>query len=380
MRVLRLFTAAATVAVFIGLPAFTSTATGQEKAKTAAVRIVDFDYDAKSLTVDLGTTVTWTNTGQRPHTVTDRGGTFDIEPIAPKGNGAITFTVPGTYSYFCRINPSKMNGTVVVTGGPSPVNRIQALDPAREGEQLRFDPNQLTVAAGSTVVLANVGGKPHTLTADVTGNDDPAFDTGVVPPGAEGGRFAGSNASITLPEPGTFSFHCEIHPAAMKGTITVTGEAKKPPAAASAAPRQVSVDIKGFAFKPPQISIAPGGKVTWKNFDSAPHDAKFDDVKLQSKLMQKNDSASLTAPTKPGSYSYLCSVHPAQMRAVLVVVGQNTKDPTGVAAVQPAVAVGGGGPGGGVTTTALVTVILGAFLGGFGIAAFLLRKKSPAAS
>jgi plastocyanin len=375
MRVLRLLTAAAVVAVFIGLPVFTSTATGQEQAKTAAVKVVDFDYDAKSLTVDLGTVVTWTNTGGRPHTVTDRGGTFD-QTMAPKGTAAITFSVPGTYSYFCRINPSKMNGTVVVQGGPSPVNRIQALDPAREGEQLRFDPAQLTVAAGSTIVLANVGGKPHTLTAD---GDTPAFDTGVVPPGAEGGRFAGTNASISLPEPGTFSFHCEIHPAAMKGVLNVTGVAKKPPAAASTAPNQVSVDMKGIAFKPPQVSVAPGGKVTWKNFDAAPHDAKFDDVKIQTKLLQKGDSASITAPTKPGSYSYLCSVHPAQMRAVLVVVGQNTKDPTGVAAVQPAVATGGGGPGGGVTTTALITVILGAFLGGFGIAAFVLRRK-PAAS
>jgi plastocyanin len=372
MRVLRLLFAVALVTAVGAVVA--GPVAAQQKAKTAAVKIVDFDYDARSTTVDVGTVVTWTNTGKHPHTVTDRGGTFDTDPIAAGGSGAVTFSVPGTYSYFCRINPSKMNGTLVVTAGatPAPVNRIQALDPAREGEQLRFDPKELTVAAGSTIVFANVGGKPHTLTAD---GAEPAFNSGVVTPGAEGGRFAGSNASVSLPEPGTFAFHCEVHPQAMTGVLTVTGQAKKPPAAPSTAARQVTVDMKGIDFKPPQVSVAPGGKVTWKNFDAAPHDAKFDDVDLHSKLINRGQSTSLVAPTKPGSYSYFCTVHPT-MRAVLVVVGQNTGDPSGARAAAPVAAVGGGGPGGGVTTTALVTGVLGAFLGGFGIAAFLTRRRT----
>jgi plastocyanin len=48
-----------------------------------AAKIVDFDYSPGELTVAAGTTVTWTNTGSRPHTATDRGGTFDTKPIAP---------------------------------------------------------------------------------------------------------------------------------------------------------------------------------------------------------------------------------------------------------------------------------------------------------
>jgi plastocyanin len=43
--------------------------------KTA--KIVDFNFDPGELKVAVGTKITWTNTGQRPHTVTDRGGTFD---------------------------------------------------------------------------------------------------------------------------------------------------------------------------------------------------------------------------------------------------------------------------------------------------------------
>ncbi|MEY2476148.1 MAG: hypothetical protein QOG87_1463 [Actinomycetota bacterium] len=377
MRVLRLLIAVAAVALSAALIA-TAPAGAQQKAKTATVKMVDFEFPDSEVTVEVGTTVTWSNTGAHPHTATDRGGTFDTDPVAPGGSGAVTFTVPGTYSYFCRINPSKMNGTLVVTAGatPAPVNRIQAFDPAREGEQLRFDPKELTVPTGSQLVFANVGGKPHTLTADGT---DPAFDTGVVTPGAEGGRFAGTNVSISLPEPGQFAFHCEIHPQAMTGVLTVVGEAKKPPAAASTAPRQVTVDMKGIKFDPDQVSVAPGGKVTWKNFDSAPHDAKFDqdDVIPQTKLLNRGDSATATAPDKPGSYAYICSVHPS-MTGVVVVVGQNTGDPSGAVAARPAAAVGGG-PGSGVKTTSLITGILGAFLGGFGIAAFVTRRRTKPA-
>ena len=376
----RLLTAVLLVGLFCAVPATASLA-GQEQARTAAVDIIDFDFSEKAITVDVGTVVTWTNTGARPHTVTDRGGTFDSDPLAPRAEEAITFSVPGTYSYFCRINPSRMNGTVTVTPGdtPAPVNRVEATDPAREGKQLSFEPATLTVEAGSTIVLANVGGKPHTLTADDQ-EAEGAFDTGVVTPGAENGRFAGKNASVSVPEPGTFAFHCEVHPV-MKGTVTVTGEAKDPPAAASTAPREVTVEMEGIAFKPPQISVAPGGKVTWENLDAAAHNAVFDDVDgLETELISRGETASITAPDEPGSYSYFCQPHSRTMRAVLVVVGANTGDPaaTGAGAAAPAALAAAEGPGGGITAGGIATGVVGAFLGGFGIAAFLVRKRAKA--
>src|SRR4051812_46768684 len=198
----------------------------------ASNRIVNFEFTPTAMNVTAGTTVTWTNTADRPHTVTDRGGTFD-NLLAPGTTATISFTVPGTYHYFCRINPSKMNGTIVVNPGPQPAatNRVEAVDPALAGETLRFLPNTLTAKTGSTVLFANVGGKPHTRTAD---DASVSFDPGIVPPGAEGGRFAGTNATFTLNKPGTFTFHCEIHPAVMKGTITVTGTATQGPAPPSA--------------------------------------------------------------------------------------------------------------------------------------------------
>jgi len=368
----RLSRAAAGLLLCFAAAAPMGMAAAQSSAQ-ASNKIVNFEFTPTTMTVDVGTTITWTNTAERPHTVTDRGGTFD-NLIAPGTTATVSFTVPGTYHYFCRINPSKMNGTIVVNPGPQPAatNRIEAVDPALAGESLRFLPNTLTAQAGSTILFANVGGKPHTLTAD-----DGSFDSGVVPPGAEGGRFAGTNATITVPKPGTYTFHCEIHPAVMKGTLTVTGNATPGPAPPSAAPTTASVDMVDFAFKPPQVSVAPGGKVTWKNKGAASHTATFDDVSLDTNVVAPGNQAELTAPDKPGSYSYRCNIHPAKMRGVLVVVGQNTNDPTRTQTAQPASYAGTSGPGGGVSTTVLLTLGLGAFLGGSGITAFLLRGRSP---
>src|SRR5207249_4418992 len=156
---------------------------------------------------------------------------------------------------------------------------------------------------------------------------------------------------------------------------TVTGTAARAaPGASSSAPASAKIDIVDFDFKPRQISVAPGGEITWHNTGQAPHTASFDDVKIDTSTLNPGDSASAHAPTKPGSYSYHCNIHPAKMRGVLVVVGQGTTDPTQTYAVKSA-ATSGGGPPSGLPMLALATGVIGAFLGGFGISAFA-RKKS----
>ena len=362
--------AAAALAMTAAMPLTALAAEGK------AAKIVDFSYAPNTITVAAGDPITWTNTGGRPHTVTDRGGTFDTDPIGPGKTGTVTFSTPGRYDYFCRINPARMNGTIVVTGDAktAKATRVEGLDPALPGNKLSFSPADLTVQAGSALVFANVGGKPHTLTAD-----DGSFDTGVVKPGAEQGRFAGDNAVITLATPGRYPFHCEIHPAAMKGVLTVTGQAgANAPAAESTAPRQAAVSVVDFGFDKPEVSVAPGGKVTWRNTGAAPHTATFDDVQLDTGTIEPGKSGTLTAPAKPGSYSYKCTIHPARMRGVVVVVGAGTADPTVKAAAAgqapPPAQTGGGDNGGSLSALALVTGVLGAFLGGFGVSA-LVRNR-----
>jgi plastocyanin len=378
MRALRLLPLLAlTGLVLLAAPAPAAPAPAAAQAGEEA-KIVDFDYSPGRITVQAGTEVTWTNTGQRPHTATDRGGTFDTKPISPGASAKVTLSTPGTYFYFCRINPAKMNGVLVVqpAADQGKAVRVQAVDPGFTGDRLRFDPARLTVAAGTTLLVANVGGKPHTLTAD---NGD--FDTGIIDPGAEGGRFAGHNASVTLNKAGTFKFHCEVHPAVMKGVVTVTGEAAAGgPAAASAGPREVDVGAVDFAFDPKDASVAAGGTVKVTNRGQAPHTITFDDVQLDTGTVAPGASAELKAPDAPGSYSYHCNVHPARMRGVLVVLGAGTEDPNAKAAAPPPAAApasaGGGGPGAGVSAFVLAAAVVAAFLGGTGLSAFVLRRRT----
>jgi plastocyanin len=356
---------------------FQAPAAHAAQAQGTPTRIVNFDYVPRTLQIDAGTTVTWTNTSNRPHTATDRGGTFDTRPIQPGHGASVTFSVPGTYSYFCQVNPAKMNGVVVVRpkGDQAKAVRVQASDSAGfVSSSFRFEPDRLTVQAGTTLLVGNVGGKPHTLTAD-----DGSFDSGVIDPGAEGGRFAGHYATISLSKPGTHPFHCTIHPDKMKGVLTVEGAetAARPPP--SDAARQVTVGGKDFSFNPNDASVAPGGAISFQNQGKAPHSLTLDDVQLDSGVVQPGASAKLVAPTKPGSYSYHCTVHPAKMQGVLVVLAAGVEDPArkaAAAAATPAATVTTGGPGGGITTFVLVTAVLAAFLGGFGLSAFAFRRRT----
>jgi plastocyanin len=83
---------------------------------SVSVAIVDFAFDPGSVAVDVGGTVTWTNQGPSPHTVTASDGSFDSGELAAGASFSHTFMSAGTFSYFCSIHPS-MVGSVVVSGG-----------------------------------------------------------------------------------------------------------------------------------------------------------------------------------------------------------------------------------------------------------------------
>jgi len=151
------------------------------------------------------------------------------------------------------------------------------------------------------------------------------------------------------------------------------------PAQASAGPREVDVGAVDFGFEPNDASVAAGGKVRVTNKGKAPHTFTLDDVALDSGTIDPGSSADLTAPDAPGSYSYRCTIHPAQMRGVLVVLGPDTGDPNAKAAAPgpaPPAQSSGGGPGAGVSAFALAAAVVAAFLGGVGISAFALRRRA----
>ncbi len=86
---------------------------GEEPAPTAEVKIDNFTFGPRELTVAAGTTVTWTNLDDIPHTVVSDDGVFKSEVLDTDDAFSFTFDRPGTFPYFCSIHP-KMVGTVVV--------------------------------------------------------------------------------------------------------------------------------------------------------------------------------------------------------------------------------------------------------------------------
>lgn len=85
----------------------------QEKAAAAEVKIDNFSFGPATLTVAVGTTVTWTNRDDIPHTVVSTDGVFKSKALDTDDKFSFVFSKPGTYSYFCSIHP-KMTGQVVV--------------------------------------------------------------------------------------------------------------------------------------------------------------------------------------------------------------------------------------------------------------------------
>ena len=99
MRALRLLPLLAlTGLVLLAAPAASAARAAPAAQATEEAKIVDFDFSPGRLTVQAGTTVTWSNTGQRPHTATDRGGTFDTRPVAPGASAKVTLSTPGPTS------------------------------------------------------------------------------------------------------------------------------------------------------------------------------------------------------------------------------------------------------------------------------------------
>lgn len=81
---------------------------------TFNVQVIDFEFQPANLTVPAGATVTWTNAGQRTHTVSADDGSFDSGRLDPGETFSHTFTEPGTYTYHCGFHP-EMQGTIKVT-------------------------------------------------------------------------------------------------------------------------------------------------------------------------------------------------------------------------------------------------------------------------
>ncbi len=109
-----------TVAMVIGMGSITMgqksfLARAQQKTEATEVKIDNFSFGPATLTIPAGTTVTWINRDDIPHTVvsTDDAKTFKSKVLDTDEKFSFTFSKAGTYPYFCSVHP-KMTGKVIV--------------------------------------------------------------------------------------------------------------------------------------------------------------------------------------------------------------------------------------------------------------------------
>jgi 3',5'-cyclic-AMP phosphodiesterase len=82
-------------------------------AADPTVTIDNFTFTPKTLTIQRGEKVTWTNKDDVPHKVVSVDKKFSSKALDTDQQYSFTFTEPGTYNYFCSIHP-RMTGTIIV--------------------------------------------------------------------------------------------------------------------------------------------------------------------------------------------------------------------------------------------------------------------------
>jgi plastocyanin len=119
-----------------------------------------------------------------------------------------------------------------------------------------------------------------------------------------------------------------VLPTLIVGSFCVTSLASTPPrttaAAEAAAPGSKSsaeptISIHEFMFSPTSVTVTAGTTVHWKNMDPEPHTVRSVDATFKSDALDQDDSFAFKFD-KPGTYRYVCSIHP-QMVGTIVVKG-----------------------------------------------------------
>jgi plastocyanin len=193
-----------------------------------------------------GTTVVWTNlehdaciiVAEDTDLLTNQP-LFSSAVLEHGASFAHTFDAPGTFTYRCAsTDGAGITGAVMVAAE-------QTVEILESG----FHPAEVVVAVGTTVAWTNRNPSAHTATADaLDASGAPRFDTGRLGP-LTVGRY-------TFVEAGDFSYHSELNPEELKGTVKVRPVMRQ----------NVSVGIFDDVREQPEtIEVFTGSTVTWAN-------------------------------------------------------------------------------------------------------------------
>jgi plastocyanin len=104
----------------------------------------------------------------------------------------------------------------------------------------------------------------------------------------------------------------------LSAAILLAGAGRTASQATSTVNLATEVKIDNFTFAPVTLTVTAGTTVKWINRDDIPHTVVSEDKStFKSKALDTDDSFSYTF-TKPGTYTYFCSIHPKMTAKVVV--------------------------------------------------------------
>lgn len=110
-------------------------------------------------------------------------------------------------------------------------------------------------------------------------------------------------------------------PSATSAAATGTSAPAGGEASSSSSSSGGTIKIKDFKFGDP-LTVTPGAKIEVENEDTARHDVVSDDGAFKTALLGQGEKTTFAAPTKPGTYKFSCSVHPASMSGIGTLIVQ----------------------------------------------------------
>jgi plastocyanin len=240
---------------------------------------------------------------------------------------------PGTYYFHCSVHPAQMQGTIEATPAGPVGGGGARVTVAAQG--LRFDTDRIELPAGAPSTIHFENNDPG-IQHNIAIFTDSSLGTNLF----RGEIVTGPTAvDYRIPplEPGSYYFHCDVHPT-MSGTVVVKGGGGGGPPPASPSPggggggggtaNPSTITAQGLAFSTAEIALPPDAPSTihFENKDAGvSHDiAIYTDSSLSTNLFRGQiitgpASIDYSIPAlKPGTYYFHCDVHPTMHGSVTV--------------------------------------------------------------
>lgn len=345
------------------------------------INIKNGSFHPSSITVPVGTTITWSNHNGSVETVTADDFSFDSNDLANGYEFRYTFLEPGNFSYYSKNNPLLRGNIIVISPRGNATSQAQPQilgihynasgQPSTSinlvAKNIAFDKNTITVPAGTEITVsfdnqdANI---PHNFAVyDTEAAQRVIFQGNIITGPAK------TTYSFKTPKiPGIYFFRCDVHPTIMKGQFVVVAPSSSSNKTAfissanssqtaiqqgmssmsntgseqaSSSSKSVIINLiaKNLAFDVQTITVPAGSNVTI-NFDNqdakTPHNlAIYESEAAQVTIFQgkiitgpAKVTYNFVAPSQPGTYFFRCDVHPTIMKGQFVVQPANGSDKT----------------------------------------------------